>query len=146
MILAQVCPCFSIVQFSNSSQSAKCKLQCIQLECVGSLAASLSLPSVAMEQGGVAAMPYLSRDQPRPLQQAATHTFQRMILMDADIMWLLLQQMVPAPPTAATPTHPSLQPYKFPTHPDSEKYVENVSPLLSQTFDIFDSHGQKVQL
>lgn len=122
-----------LIVTSFFSQSAKCKLQCVLLECVGSLAVSLSLPPVPLERGGVAAMPYLSRDQPRPLQAAASCTFQRMIQLDAHMMWLLLQQMVP--PTAATPTHPSLKSYKFASHPDSDKYAENVSPLISQTFD-----------
>lgn len=124
---------------SLCSQSAKCKLQLVQLECVGSLAVSLSLPSVTMEIGGVAVMPYLSRDQPHPLQKAASNTFQHMIQLDPHVMWLLLQQMVPPPPSAATPTHPTLKPYKFPSHPDSEKYVENVSPLIALTFNMHES-------
>ena len=118
----------------SCSQSAKCKLQCVLLESVGSIAASLSLPPAALETGGVACIPYLGRDQPRPLQEAASGTFRHLIRLDPHCMWLLLQQV--APPTDATPTHPCLKPYKFPGHPDAAKYAENVAPLKSLTFDV----------
>ena len=80
----------------------------------------------------VAALPYLSSDQPCPLQELCCRCFQELMAVNADIVWLVLQQMVP--PTLTTPTNPALKPFKFPTNPDSAKYITNITPLLSMTF------------
>lgn len=112
-------------------QSPKFNLQCSLLSCVGGLCDSLSIPPYEFELAAMAAVSYLSTDQPPKLQHLSTQCFQSMIHVDPDTVWLVLQQV--ATPTMDTPINPPLKPFQFPLNPDSAKYISNIAPLLSLT-------------
>lgn len=80
-----------------------------------------------------AALHYLSSEQPQGLQQLCSCAFRQFISVDADLVWLVLQQLVPS--SLPTPTHPALKPFKFPEHPNSALFIANVQPLLHATFN-----------
>lgn len=120
---------------SNTSQSAQCKLQCVLLESLAQLCTSLSIPSRHFELGALAALHYLHSDQPCLLQTTAVSCFKTLLSVNADIIWLVLQQLVPLTDMPLPPP-PPLKPFKLATHKDSSKYAENVKPLLSLTFKV----------
>ena len=119
---------------SSYRQSAKFKLQCVLLECIGGVVCTQNLPPAQFEQGLVVVTLYLSSEQPRPLQTQSCQCIAKLITVDSDLVWLVLRQLVPPTPALVTPASYFLKPYKFPDNPESAKYAENVEPLILLTF------------
>ena len=75
---------------------------------------------------------YLHDDQPVLLQEAALDMSKQFISVDSDKMWLVLSQLFPGTLPQTTPL-PGLKPYKFPSHPNADKYLKYVHQLLPLT-------------
>jgi len=122
----------SHAHMTGCRQSAQCKLQLSLLHCVGRLSSSLSLPSLSFESGAVGVALYLHDDQSAVLQEAARGMVEKLVKVNADVVWLVLAQLSPSSVAQET-TSPLLTPYQFLAHENDRKYSKNVQKLLPLT-------------
>lgn len=103
------------------------KLQMKLLTELGSLSVKLNIFEKDLRLVLVAIQPYLSHKQPRSLQEAAITTFKFLEKINADAIWLFLNNLY-SPQSELSPPHPSFYPIYF-SEPNKE-YKEAVQLLL----------------
>ncbi|XP_049775320.1 TELO2-interacting protein 1 homolog isoform X1 [Schistocerca cancellata] len=108
------------------------KLQLCLLQGLGRLAAALSMSGRPLRDLVAVCAPYLSSQQPRPLQESCVELFMSLYLVDADIVWFSLVCLwYPTPELVPPPTNKSLEVHKLPgSCGEDSEYKKNVSHIL----------------
>lgn len=110
------------------------KLQLSLLQGLGSLAAALSMSGRPLRDLVAVCAPYLSSQQPRPLQESCVELFKTLYSVDADIVWFRLVCLwFPTPELVPPPTSKDLEVHKLPGSCDEDsEYKKNVTEILQE--------------